>query len=81
MVEALDLDAFLAVLWRRFGLMVGGRRSADWDDAARLEEAGIPVDIDELAANTEAFVDELVLMGLARRYPDGVTFVGDGYGA
>jgi hypothetical protein len=78
--DAIDLDEFLARLWQRFGLIVGGRRSSEWDDAAYLEQAGLPVDIDQLAANTELFINEIVLMGLARRYPDGVTIVGDGYG-
>jgi hypothetical protein len=79
--HAVDLGEFLERLWGRFGLVVGGRRSQDWDDAAYLDQWGLPVEIDDLAANTEAFVDQLSLMGLARRYPDGVTFVGDGYGA
>jgi hypothetical protein len=75
--EAVDLDTFLARLWMRFGLIVGGRRSTEWDDVAFLEALGIPINIDQLAANTEAFVDEIEVMGLARRYPDGVTFVGE----
>jgi hypothetical protein len=79
--DAVDLDKFLERLWTRFGLIVGGRRSEKWDDAAYLERWGVGVDIDELSENTEAFVDQLALMGLARRYPDGVTFVGDGDGA
>jgi hypothetical protein len=79
--DAVDLGEFLQRLWARFGLVVGGRRSETWDDAAYLERWGVAVDIDDLAANTDAFVDQLSLMGLARRYPDGVTFVGDGYGA
>jgi hypothetical protein len=77
--EAIAFDDFLERLWRRFGLIVGGRRSEDWDDVTYLEQHGIAVSIDELGANTNAFIDELALMGLARRYPDGVTFVGDGY--
>jgi hypothetical protein len=75
--EAVDLDTFLSRLWTRFGLIVGGRRSTEWDDVAFLEAQGIPINIDQLAANTEAFVDEIEVMGLARRYPDGVTFVGE----
>jgi hypothetical protein len=79
--DAVELDEFLSRLWNRFGLIVGGRRSDHWDDAGYLEHWGMSVDIDELAANTVEFVDQISLMGLARRYPDGVTFVGDGYGA
>jgi hypothetical protein len=78
--EVVGLRVFLERLWTRFGLIVGGRRSGAWDDGAYLDRFGVPVEIDDLAANTEAFVDELALMGLARRYPDGVTFVGNGVG-
>jgi hypothetical protein len=75
----IEFDEFLERLWRRFGLIVGGRRSEEWDDVQYLEQNSIAVSIDELGANTDAFIDELALMGLARRYPDGVTFVGDGH--
>jgi hypothetical protein len=78
--EAIPLDEFLERLWVRFGLILGARRNDVWDDAEVLARAGLPVDADALTRNTEAFIDELSLMGLARRYPDGVTFVGDGYG-
>jgi hypothetical protein len=78
--EALSFDAFLERLWKRFGCVVGGRLTEEWSDADVLAEHGIDVEIEVLAANTECFVDELVAMGLARRYPDGVTFVGDSYG-
>ena len=79
--ETVALDEFLARLWDRFGLMVGGRRGEDWDDASVLADAGLTVDTEYLVQNTEEFVEELVAIGLARRYPDHVTFVGDGYAA
>lgn len=79
--SVLSLEDFLERLWSRFGLIVGGRRSREWDDVAYLNEAQIAVEVDDMIENTEAFVDDLVLLGLARRYPDGVTFVGDGYAA
>jgi len=78
--DAIEFSEFLERLWRRFGLIVGGRRSEEWDDVQYLESQSIAVSIDELGSNTDALIDELVLIGLARRYPDGVTFVGDGYG-
>jgi hypothetical protein len=78
--DAIEFNEFLHRLWRRFGLIVGGRRSEEWDDVQYLEYNSIAVSIDELGTNTDALINELVLMGLARRYPDGVTFVGDGYG-
>ena len=40
----------------------------------RRETAGFR----SLVGNTEALIDELAAMGLARRYPDAVAFVGDG---
>lgn len=79
--EALSLEVFLQRLWERFGCVVGGRLTEEWSDADVLAQHGIDVEIEVLAANTESFVDELVAMGLARRYPDGVTFVGDSYGS
>jgi len=79
--DSVPLDDFLERLWQRFGLLLGGRRSDEWDDVAALERAGLAVDADILMQNTEAFVDQIVVMGLGRRYPDGVTFVGDGHGA
>lgn len=78
---AIELDEFLERLWIRFGLIVGGRRNEAWDDASYLHEFGVPVDTDDLDVNTATFIDQMNAMGLARRYPDGVTFVGDGHAA
>ncbi|MCA9693583.1 MAG: hypothetical protein KC636_28565 [Myxococcales bacterium] len=77
--ELVPLDVLLERLWTRFGLIVGGRRGPGWDDVAVLADAGVDIDPSELAANTELFVDELASIGLARRYPDDITFVGDGH--
>lgn len=76
--EAVPLDLFLQRLWDRFGLIVGGRRGDEWDDVKVLAERGLALESEDLVANTELFVDELAAMGLARRYPDHVAFVGDG---
>jgi hypothetical protein len=76
--DSIPLEVLLERLWERFGLVVGGRRDDEWDDVEELASRGLPVDGPALAANTEAFVEELEAMGLAKRYPDGVTFVGDG---
>jgi hypothetical protein len=75
----IPLDEMLERLWLRFGLIVGGRRSPRWDDAAHLEEHELHVDPHDLSLNTELFVTELASMGLARRFPDDVAFIGDGY--
>jgi hypothetical protein len=75
----IPLDEFLERLWRTFGLVVGGRTGGDECDADLLSRNGIDVDPSVLVANTIAFVDTLASMGLARRFADNVTFVGDGY--
>ena len=77
--ESISLPEFLERLWTRFGLIVGGRRDEGWDDGAFLARHEIMVDTPELIENTERLVDELVAMGLAKRYADDVTFVGDGH--
>lgn len=79
--ETLPLEDFLCRLWERFGLVVGGRRSGGWDDAEVLHERGVSIDPDALVGNTEALVQQLEGMGLARRYADNVTFVGDAHAA
>lgn len=75
--ETVTLSDFLERLWRRFGLIVGGRQDPEWDDAAFLSKCGLRVDTPELVENGERLVEELIAMGLARRFADGVTFVGD----
>lgn len=75
--ELVPLEEFLCRLWERFGLVVGGRRNSAWDDAEVLHERGVSIDPDALVGNTEALVQQLEGMGLARRYADHVTFVGD----
>lgn len=79
--ELVSLDDFLEHLWMRFGLVVGGRKSKQDDDVHLLSRNGVDVDPGTLAKNTAEFVDLLVSMGLARRFADNVTFVGDGYAA
>lgn len=76
--DAVPIDVFLERIWQRFGLIVGGRRGEDWDDSEALSRCGITLDHQDLVGNTEALIDELAAMGLARRYPDAVAFVGDG---
>jgi len=74
----IPLEDFLEQLWRTFGLVVGGRRGDD-GDAELLKENALELDPSLLAENTSAFVELLAGMGLARRFADNVTFVGDGY--
>lgn len=77
--ERIPLRDFLDRLWERFGLIVGGRRDSDADDADLLARHELLIDTPQLVANVERLVDELVVMGLARRFADNVTFVGDGH--
>jgi hypothetical protein len=42
----------------------------------RLVEAGIDVGPTDLKENREALLEHLVDIGLARRYPDNVAYVG-----
>ena len=74
----IPLEEFLEQLWRTFGLVVGGRRGDD-GDAELLKNNGLELDPSLLVENTSAFVELLAGMGLARRFADNVTFVGDGH--
>lgn len=74
----IPLEDFLERLWRTFGLVVGGRRGDD-GDAELLKRNELELDPSLLVENTSAFVELLTGMGLARRFADNVTFVGDGY--
>jgi hypothetical protein len=74
----IPLEDFLEQLWRTFGLVVGGRRGDD-GDAELLKRNALELDPSLLVENTSAFVELLAGMGLARRFADNVTFVGDGY--
>jgi hypothetical protein len=78
---AVPLDDFLELLWHRFGFVVGSRRNDGWDDAEYLHAHNVPVDFGALVDNSVALVEQLVAMGLAQRYADNVTFVGDAHAA
>ncbi|MBF0305006.1 MAG: hypothetical protein HQL41_05085 [Alphaproteobacteria bacterium] len=75
--EPIPLPKFLDLLWERFGIVVGGRTGgSDTDHAELLRQNGIDLSPTDLAANTQALVDQLVQIGLARRYPDNIAYVG-----
>ncbi|WP_430912160.1 hypothetical protein [Methylobacterium sp. sgz302541] len=78
--ESVPLEDFLERLWLRFGLIAGGRGDGQ-HDAALLRRHGVDLDANRLVENTEDLVDQLAALGLARRYADNVTFVGDGHAA
>lgn len=77
--EIITLEHFLERLWERFGLIVGGRETDEWSDGEFLHKQDVKIDQSALSANTLDLVEQLVCMGLARRYPDNVTFIGDGH--
>jgi hypothetical protein len=63
---------FLDALWSTFGLLTGGRP----DDALILKDASIEVGFEELSSNWDAMVTRLADIGLARRYPDNISYIG-----
>ncbi len=77
--DAIPATEFYERLWLRFGLIVGGRRTELWDDLERLHQAELIIDAQTAQENVHAFIGQLERMGLARRYADNVSFVGDGH--
>jgi hypothetical protein len=63
---------FLDEVWRTFGFVTGGRP----DDALLLQDAGIEVAFEELSSNWDRLVSRLADIGLARRYPDNISYIG-----
>jgi len=78
--DLMPMDKFLERLWMRFGLIVGTRQTGDWSDSEYLAGHGVGLDPSALVENGEAFVMQLEQIGLARRYADNVTYVGDAHG-
>jgi len=74
--EPIPLHQFLDRVWERFGIIVGGRLNEQSGDHELLTENRIDVSQTDLEENTTAFVDNLVRIGLARRYPDNIAYVG-----
>jgi len=73
--RSVPFDEFLHNMWHRFGIVVQG----ELDGASahdQLLEVGIDVSPTDLKENREAIIEHLVEIGLARRYPDNVAYVG-----
>lgn len=68
----LEYRDFLDEMFKRWGLIVGGRL----EDANLLAEAGTPVPSVELTENSERFLSKLTSLGLARKLADSVAVVG-----
>lgn len=71
--HAVPVHEFAAVLWDRFGVIFGGRPTADIDV---LQGLGIEISATDLEENTRGLVDYLSDIGLARRYPDNISYIG-----
>lgn len=74
--RAIPMDEFLLNLWERFGIVVHGALKEDLVVHEQLVEAGIDVSPTDLKENRDALIEHLVDIGLARRYPDNVAYVG-----
>lgn len=74
--ERVTLHVFQQRLWERFGMVLGTRQDDDGGDHALLLAQGIEVSKTDLDANVETFVEHLVQLQLARRYPDNITYIG-----
>lgn len=74
--RAIPMDEFLLNLWCRFGIVVQGEVADGLAVHGQLVEAGIDVSPTDLKENRDALVEHLVDIGLARRYPDNVAYVG-----
>lgn len=73
----LPLPIFLDNLWEIFGIVVGGRTGSDTGDHELLAKHDIDISQNDLEKNVDAFVESLVQIGLARRYPDNISYIGN----
>lgn len=74
--EPIPFNQFLDHLWLRFGIVVGGRIGDEDCDRELLLNHCIDISQAELEENSLSFIDHLVQIGLARRYPDNIAYVG-----
>lgn len=74
--RSIPMDEFLLNLWNRFGIVVQGDLAEEATVHERLFDAGIDVSPTDLKENREALIEHLVDIGLARRYPDNIAYVG-----
>ncbi|MDB5968822.1 MAG: hypothetical protein JWQ90_1272 [Hydrocarboniphaga sp.] len=70
--KQLEYRDFLEELYKRWGIIVGGRL----EDAKLLADSGSPVPSADLAENSERFLSKLQSLGLASRLADSVAVVG-----
>jgi hypothetical protein len=75
----IPLPNFLDKLWETFGIIVGGRTGNGDSDHDLLVRCGIEVSENDLEENTIEFIEHLVQIGLARQYPDNISYVGKFY--
>lgn len=71
--QPMEYREFLDVLFRRWGIVTGGR---PLEDARLLADAGMPVPSVDLTENSERFLTRMQSLGLARKLADSVAVVG-----
>lgn len=70
--EIIPLPIFLHRLWNNLGIIIGGD-----NDHSLLNSFGLNIEPKILKMNKDKFVDDLVNMGLARKYADNETLIGE----
>jgi len=75
--ETMPLPAFLKTLWETYGIIVGGRTGNGIGDHELLANIRVDISQNDLEANVNEFVEHLVQIGLARRYPDNISYIGN----
>ena len=74
--EPIPFNQFLDRLWKCFGIITGGRMGDTGSDREILLRNGIDVSQTDLEENNLGLISHLVDIGLARRYPDNIAYVG-----
>ena len=72
----IPFNAFATNLWERFGFVVGGHVGEKGNDVELLQQSGIEVGPTDLDDNCRVLIDRLAEIGLARRYPDNISYIG-----
>ena len=70
-------SAFWTVLGKDLESIVGGRVSGENNDLELLRRLGVDISATDLEENLNAFVGHLADIGLARKYPDNIAYVGN----
>lgn len=74
--KSIPFNEFLDRLWERFGIIAGGRIDTQHSDPELLAAIGADVSPSDLQENCAALIECLSEIGLARKYPDNISYVG-----